>query len=318
MASMYLEENASRLNADDIKLGKLLADQEYCMLPPKTKLSLLNLLCDECLGVGTVKARFNNTKATDKEWEPKRRLPGGGFAEDPDDKTIKSCQMLGTDRARNRYYACQDGTGEVWVLVQKIDQGMWKRYQDEFAVPSVVEGVADSDDELFEEMHAAEEEERVGGRQKEEAALAVRKVMQETMSALPNPEPRPKVARRGVWCEDCKVKSANYGLPSGIGKRKRWCSACSKKEGRNGVCAKDLQRIMADNGMFSPPGSGGDGAAAPGGPGVATPGPTEPIPFGSASALSREDMETEEETRPMLQGSSPGAAAGAAAAAAVL
>ena len=35
---------------------------------------------------------------------------------------------------------------------------------------------------------------------------AVRKVIQETMSALPDPEPRPKKARRGVWCEDCKIK----------------------------------------------------------------------------------------------------------------
>lgn len=133
MASMYLEESAHRLHADDVKLGKLLADKEYCMLPPKAKLRLLTLLCDECLGVGKVKARFNNTKATDKEWEPKRkytstphhgliareiserllvgagRLPGGGVAEEGvDDTTIKSCQLLGTDRARNRYFACQD------------------------------------------------------------------------------------------------------------------------------------------------------------------------------------------------------------------
>ena len=41
--------------------------------------------------------------------------------------------------------------------------------------------------------------------------------------------PGPSKGKKNTWCEDCKVKSANYGLPSGQGKRKRWCAGCAQK-----------------------------------------------------------------------------------------
>jgi hypothetical protein len=276
MASMYLEENASRLGAEDIKMGKLLADQEYCVLSPQMKLRLLALLCDECLSIDPVKSKFNNSRAIDMEWNPKTRRTkhniGHNADEEAEDDSIKSVQLLGTDRYRNRFFACQDQSGETWVLVQQVDQGCWKRYQEEFAIPPPAEGT-DSDDELFAEFDAAAEQERAEERAKDEAAEAALEAQRAAMmasltasieaaaSATAEPRPLPKLNRRGVWCEDCKVKSANYGLPSGIGKRKRWCSACSKKEGRNGVCAKDLQKIMADKSMGLPSASAGATAA---------------------------------------------------------
>ena len=55
------------------------------------------------------------------------------------------------------------------MLVQKVDQGMWKRCQDELAVPTV-EGESDSDEELFEDLYAAEEEERAEEQKEQDAA----------------------------------------------------------------------------------------------------------------------------------------------------
>jgi multidrug efflux pump subunit AcrA (membrane-fusion protein) len=307
MAFLYLEENADRLSPEDYELATLLAEQEYCDLSPQTKLRLLALLCDECVGVDPVKSKYSDTRAIDMEWndptlrKSKSDVEQQAAAEAAEDE-IKSCQLLGMDRYRNRFFACQDHSGETWVLVQVVDQGCWKQYQEAHAAPPP-EGT-DSDDELFAELDAAETAAREAERAQEEAEKAAQEALEEqkaeqkraeivaaleaeiaaaaasvasvtsgaagasratvasvapvasvasdssASSVAPVAKPRlpPLMGfnRRGVFCEDCKLKSANYGLPDGTGKRKRWCSLCAKKDGRNGVCAKDLQKLEAE------------------------------------------------------------------------
>ncbi len=293
IAFLYLEENADRLSPENYELATSLAEQEYCDLSPQTKLQLLTLLCDECVGVDPVKSKYSDTRAMDLEWndptlrKSKSDVEQQAAAEAADD-AIKSCQLLGMDRYRNRFFACQDHCGETWVLVQIVDQGCWKHYQEAHASPPA-EGT-DSDDELFAELDAAEEAERAAQLARQEAEKAAQEALEEkkaqqkragivasleaeiaaaaasvaSVASVAPVAPVPPVAsdgkpatkprlppligfnRRGVFCQDCKLRSANYGLPDGTGKRKRWCSICAKKDGRNGVCAKDLQKLMAE------------------------------------------------------------------------
>ena len=309
MASMFLEENATRETETDrereyMEMATLLGDREYCSLPPQTKLRLLTLLCDECVGVDPIKSKYSDSRTLDIEWNnPHLRRTQNDVEKQEalaaDEDAIRSCYLLGTDRYRNRFFACQDHSGGIWVLVQQVDQGCWKRYQNDYAVPSV-EG-SDSDDELFAELDAAEEEERAAQRARLEAEKAAQLAFEEekaaqrererqgiaanlealvdeasiaaaavsaslplvvsaTVASLPLPAPaKPRAPkgfnnRRGVFCEDCKLKcvsaslrvcpcvslcvplclmctgrsrSANYGLPDGTGKRKRWCDPTS-------------------------------------------------------------------------------------------